>query len=500
MSDYDTAPPNPSNKYDCDRWTETRRRKRMIDGCWDIDLEERLLQHFGLTRRRAMGVKSRSKNPYRKLCDDLSVLYNSQPKVTHGASDEIPEFLGQEGLLYQSGLWQLAKKNQIYVVGLRECLFRAEWSKRTNSLTYRIVTPDCVTGRAYADDPANPVEISELRWREAVGAWCWDELSVADPANPYYRIVRQDKTSGGRIDVTLDVLGREYSGDAYPYRGADGVPYLPYVVYHAEWSSQLWNPYDWIEIVDASLDVACCATFFLHSVFRASWPQRWAMNAFVAGATPEDGDNGARRTEVVTDPDSLLHLVADREGTQPQIGQWAAGANVSELMQAISAYERSVMNVSGVDAANIVRDSADAWSGAALSISRDGKREAQKHFTPQFRASDLQLIEISAKLANKFGGFDFPETGYRIVYSAIPLDEKEQELKIQRHALLIEAGRMSIVEAYQEEHPGTTRGEALLSLQRIRAENAAVVAQDIMKEEPEDPAEPDDNTEEEPQP
>ena len=59
---------------------------------------------------------------------------------------------------------------------------------------------------------------------------------------------------------------------------------------------------------------------------------------------------------------------------------------------------------------------------------------------------------------------------------------------------------MSIVEAYQEEHPGTTRGEALLSLQRIRAENAAVVAQDIMKEEPEDPAEPDDNTEEEPQP
>lgn len=464
MDHHYELPPAPAAPHDALRWQESRRRRRMLEGAWGTDLEDRLLQHFGPTRTEIMGPKSRSKNPFKKLCDDLAVLYIGTPKARQADLGELLPLLGPDGLVTKAGLWPQMRKVQTYTIGLREMLVRADWSSRLGGLTYRMVTPDTVVALSHPDSPGVPVEIRELRWREVPGIggrWCWDVLSIANPTAPTYRIV--ECSDRNEIDWTERILGGNYSGAAYPYRRRDGTPVLPYVMYHAETASQLWNAHDWVEIVDASLDVAACATFFLHAVFRASWPQRWAMGAGIVGAVAENG-----RTSVTVDVSSLVHLEPTDQGVQPQIGQWGPGCEVDKLQQAISAYETSVQNVAGVDAANIVRSSGDAWSGAALSISRDGKREAQRTFAPQFRDSDLRLIELSAVLANRFGGHSFPESGYRIDYAALPLSPQELDARRRHHTELIAAGRMSPVEAYQEEHPGTTRDEAISALDQIR--------------------------------
>ena len=161
------------------------------------------------------------------------------------------------------------------------------------------------------------------------------------------------------------------------------------------------------------------------------------------------------------------------------IGQWAPAADVKTLQEAIAAFESSVVSIAGVDGANLVRESGDAWSGAALSISRDGKREAMKHYGPQFRPRDVSLIEKIAALSNIAHrqalpgalGFEVPESGYRQNYTTLPLSPQEMKARQEHNAAMVAAGRMSQVDAYMLEHPGTTREEAMTALERIAEDN-----------------------------
>jgi len=455
--------------FDAARVQETRKRVRIMDGVWDHDLEQRMISHFGLVRREVMGPLTESKNLAKKLCDELSVLYVKPPKVRHGLDGEVSALLGQDGLIGQAGLWSLMPKCQRYTLALREMLVRVDWSAENDALVYRLVTPDLVTAESHPDAPGVPVVIRELRWRAQIKGWAYDVFDISDRQNPTFKI----KTKDGN-DITEQILGASYSGESYPWRRTEGElagdPVLPYVLYHAEVASRLWNCFDWSEVFEATLDIACCYSFLLHGIKNASWPQRYAVGAHVAGATT-DGENSNYRS-VPADPSSLLQLEASQDGIQPQIGAFGEGIDVAKLQQAIAAIEQAMMNVAGVDAANIVRNSSDAWSGAALSINRDGKREAQSVYTPQFRVADLHLIELSAIVSNVFGGFNFPESGYRIDYVSIPLSANELAARRQHHDALIASGRMSPVEAYIEEHPGTTIEEAILALDKIKVDTA----------------------------
>jgi len=380
-------------------------------------------------------------------------------------------------------LWPLMRRAQVLTLGCREALVMAEWSSSLGRPVYQIHTPDTFTAEASPDAPDEPIRIQILQWHiiEGKGLWCWKVFDISDPENPALRIVefRQDEQTPR--DYTAAVLGGPRSGPAYPYRWGSGAragrPFIPGELYHAEATGRLFDPSNWKELVAATFDVACAWTFWLHTVYRASWPQRYAVNAFVAG-TQAEGEGGTRRSNVPADPTALVHLTADGEG-QPMIGQWAPAADVKTLQEAIAAFEASVVSIAGVDGANLVRESGDAWSGAALSISRDGKREAMKHFSPQFRPRDVCLIEKIAALSNLAHtakmpgalGFLVPESGYRQNYTTLPLSPQELKARQEHNGQMVAAGRMSQVDAYQDEHPGTTREEAIAALQRIAEDN-----------------------------
>jgi hypothetical protein len=82
-----------------------------------------------------------------------------------------------------------------------------------------------------------------LRLDPHTGEEIWTVECLSIVGEPYYRIHRADGDGLGE-DLTVQYLGQTYEGEGYPYRYADGSPFLPYVLYHAERvGDRLFDPY-----------------------------------------------------------------------------------------------------------------------------------------------------------------------------------------------------------------------------------------------------------------
>ena len=247
--------------------------------------------------------------------------------------------------------------------------------------------------------------------------WTWDVLSVADAENPTYRVLSGDE----KTDLTEEFLGPSMSGSAYPYRDVYGVPILPYVVYHASRTPDLWDPWHGVELVEGTLQAGLMWSMFAHSIRSSSWPQRWAVGVEVPATLTDENGDGKGRQAVVADPATVLLLTpSEAANGQPMIGQWQAGSDPDKILAAVSAYEARVATYAGISASDFIRQSGDPRSGYALSISREGKREASRKFEQIFARADAQLCRVVAVLLNRATGSSLPEHGYSVQYNALP--------------------------------------------------------------------------------
>jgi hypothetical protein len=357
------------------------------------------------------------------------------------------------------------------VIALREMWMRID--VEDDRLTYRPVSPDMTIAEADPSRPTVPLAYAEIRLRHFRGeaVWLWDVLDIRDPANPSYT-VRVAKDGGMGEDVTLEVLGATYSGEAYPYRRADGTPILPVVLYHASlYGDRLFDAFHGIEIYEGSLDLSVLDTYLHHVLRDASYPQRWAIGVRVAGSDMVDGGTRGQRVEVVTDPTTILMLDAAME-QQPQVGQFQAGADVEKIEATIAAIAHRLATAAGLAPTELQRTSGSAKSGYAISLSQDGKRTAQRKYVMQFRDADERLVAISAALFNRATGSQFPEGGYSVMYREIPLSPEEMQSR-RTHALeMMEAGLMDKVEALRL-FGSMTHEDAVARLEQITLAKAA---------------------------
>ena len=202
-----------------------------------------------------------------------------------------------------------------------------------------------------------------------------------------------------------------------------------------------------------------------------SWPQKYVAGLHLAGLSQLDNDLLGRRSAISTDPSSILMFQTepDMQG-QPMIGSFTY-ADPEKLLDSISKYEYRVATAAGISS-EVLRQSGDPRSGYALSISRDGQREAQRRYAPIFRRSDEEMMAKSAMLANRYLGASLPETGYRVQYT--PLGLSPEEMRAQREDILakLNAGLISPVDAMLMMNPDLDAIEAKKELDRIRAERA----------------------------
>jgi len=464
-------PPAPSNPEEAMRWEHTRHRRAMKEGRWQRLLEDRLQTQLGTTRRMAWGLPDMTDNALNVSTNELATLYDAEPDVKHHAAGDVPELAGADGTIARSGLWAQMSRFQSMVIALREMWMRLD--VEDGRITYRPVPPDMTIAEADPSRPSVPVAFAEIRLRHVRGEaqWTWDVFDIRDPAYPIYQVrLAKDGAHFGE-DITAEVLGAEFSGDAYPYRRANGAPILPVVLYHAStYGDRLFDPYYGIELYEGSLNLAVFYSFLSHTLRDASYPQRYAIGVRVAGAEMVDGGSRGVRAEIVTDPTTIMMFDAAME-QQPQIGQFAAGADVEKLEATIAAIAHRLATSAGLSPTELQRTSGSAKSGYAISLSNEGKRIAQRKYIMQFRGADEELVAKSAILYNRATGTQFPEGGYSVQYREIPLSPEELQARRAHVLEMMEAGLMDKVEALRF-FGSLSEQDALAKLAAMQVEEA----------------------------
>lgn len=471
-------PPWPADSSEKARWKHTRLRRRLLDGSWRQDIEERLKQHLGVLRSDAMGPPDMSANPYRVITREVSTLFTKPPTLRHDLEEQIDlgPLIGERGAIASSGLWAQMRRYQAWVVGCREYLLRLV-ATADGRLHYRPVAPDMVQAWSTMTQPDRPVTIWELRLRQRASGkfvWAWDVLDISDPQDPVYKVFAA--TDGGKLgdDLSAEFLDADYSGASYPYRKKDGTPVLPYVMHHAEMiGDRLWDPYEGTEVLEGSLNLAVLMSFWLHYVRDTAWAQKYAVNARPAGLETIDqdaltaGESTPTRQEIVTDPSTLLVFEAIRDEAAVVIGQFQPPGSPKELYESIEAYGAKLAHDAGISSSDMQRMSADPRSGYAISLSNEGKRKSQEDYSAQFRAVDEQLIALSAILLNVATGSDYPEDGYSVVYAPIPLSPEERRSREESVLRRLNARLLKRVDAYRELNPGLSEQQAKMDLDEI---------------------------------
>ncbi len=438
----------------------TRLRRRMLDGVFRGDLEDRILEHLGSVRTKQVGPPDLSGMFFGSLCRALATLYLTPPTVWHvDGAEQLEQAIGA------TGLWASMPRYQSWAIGCREYLMRIDLDD-DGLLTYRAVPPDLVLAEAPVDRPDQPTRIAELRQRDDV--YTWDIYDISDPAAPIYEV-----RSAEDAEVPGDGDLIESPGWPDKWRTADGRPVLPWVVHHAEaLTDRLWDPYEWITVVEGSLNHSVLCSFWLHVTRDASWPQRYIIDLQVVGLAT-DGKGADRTAEVTTDPATLLRFASLDDARSPSAGQFQPGGDPATLLTAIGDYAARIGQEAGVSTSDMQRMSGDPRSGYAISLSNEGKRAQQRRFSPSFQASDQRLAALSAVMLNRAHGLGLPESGYTVAYAAIPLSPEELTSR-REHALEVYDRKLATrISTYMALNPGETREQAAAELALIDAEQGS---------------------------
>lgn len=461
-----TAPYQTVGIDDARRMAHTAQRRRILSGSWDEDLRAYIGEYIDTQRQASWGRPVKSVNLMRSVVGQLSVLYDETPMLRHPETEDLSAL---------EGIFKLHQRHEDYVLGFRESAIRVSWVPADDlgpaGVTVRLVTPDTLVIEAADARPGEPATIYELRERVNPDSGkvepFWDVWDIASPNGPSFKVIKPGATP------------KDYTGHfspemvgAYPFVDPDGRPFLPFVLYHARDTGQIWDAYAWDELPEATLSLALYFTFFNHAVKDASWVQKYGVNVQLQGLTVA-GEGDESRQRVSTDPASIL-LFRAVGGEAGSLGSFPLPVEPSKLIDAIRTYTAMIGETLGIgkwDAEQL-----GPQSGIALTIKRDAVREMTARTEPQFRRGDLELARKAALIHNLYavGADRLPVDGYSITYTAIPKSREEMTTELDRDLKLIEAGLLSRVDMIQQMRPELSRAEAFALLVQIQKESQAL--------------------------
>lgn len=446
--------PLPEDQDEQSRIKEQARRRRILTGRWDQDVEIWMRDHFGDVRRKVMGPKDKSTNFLVSITKQTATLYDNTPAILH-PSGLLPELLGEwleyqtsdgqtrrvrrQGRLGSSGLFSALPRVQQHTLGVNEAALAMEWSPRyggsweAGQVRFRQVDVDLVEAESDPSDPGRPILWKELRQREIKGevVWTQDVHDIRDPEAPSFRVLRYDREGKKSIDITGDVHGAamaelgvsSFSGAAYPTRYTqgelEGLPFIPVALYHRQHPATLWNPWEHVEAVDGTLTLAVLWSFWAHAVKNGSFRRPYVAGGRVVPLQTYTDATGKVIEQHASDPAAVMEIEQHETAQQLLVGEWSGSMDPAVLGEAIASYEARLASSMGVDPSDIQRLSGDPRSGYALAISQAAKQEARRRFAPVFRPIDEELVGKAAAMINANAGTSFPESGFVVDYELV---------------------------------------------------------------------------------
>lgn len=417
--------PLPSNLAEVARVEHTRLRRRITNGEGLQDFKNQLFQNFGPTRAQAIGEPDASLNPLDDNCSAAAALYDLHPRVGNTDAASVPALVR---LVDDALLYSLMPRVQKDTLVQREELIRADVRLDAGSpvATFRPVYADMVEMRADPRNPAQPIELFEWVERTPPGGgqgtvWTRERWSI--DGVPVHQVLSADGLEDLSPFYGLPRGGAR--GDQYPaIRLSDRRPFLPYVLFHAAQTGHLLDSFYKRELVIGTLNVVGAWTYYLHVLERASHGQRYIGGGQVAGTVGKDG-----RLQATGDPASIVEILKDPRDTGGQllIGQWGAPVDPLAMARSIGIYQERFNTYTGVDFRR-QSDASDPRSGLAIVADTAARRGAQRKFAPVFAPSDVQLLSITAALANiALRGRYFAEDGWTIEHVGLPPSPEERD-------------------------------------------------------------------------
>lgn len=433
-------------------------------------------EHISETRLANWGPPDLSSNPLADICRQLSTpgLYGARPRPRH--VDERSEVLiGEHALLDQAGYWTKMQTVQYRVHGMGDYIVSLEAVE--GQLAVGFVHPHNVWVVPSPMDPTYPLVYRELYLvqQPLTGSWeyVWLTFDRRDPRAPQRRIERCE-APGETADATA-LYAPAWVGETYPYLAEDGEPLIPRVIYRDADAGRAWN----------HLEKRGAARGTLSSVLNWTSAGNCAIDAsgqmvMVGGlrpmlqhaqTTPTPGTNGPAILSIEVTP-GMIAYHEGVDGQAPTIKEIGPGQNLEVVAQYAASYEQRQLVRWGLGKAE-QRMTANPWSGAALYISAQEKRDHARRIQPLFRRGDLEALRLAAVLLRPWLP-GIPERGYSILYQEIARSPEEERADREAQEWEVEQGLASRVDLYMRRNPGADRELALKELARIRADELAI--------------------------
>jgi len=283
-------------------------------------------------------------------------------------------------------------------------------------------------------------------------------------------------------------------GDAYPWRYADGSPFIPIGWFRSIYTGSLWQTYARRGAFLATLQIGDIATAIRASV-RASSGQvvlSWGLSP-PASIVSQAGQQGTRQS-IALNPGDMLFLAPDAAAMEktvtPNVHTINPAGNLQQQALYLDQVRAQIAANLGISSSSVTRASANPTSAAALTISDAGRREHMALTEPLYRAADLDFLRKVAALVNLWGNdpanaataatptpwTDVPETGYSIEYFGLPADANAQRAAREADEFELQKGLVSPVDLWLRRNPGATRQDAVRALAQVERDKREVMA------------------------
>jgi hypothetical protein len=391
---------------DLQRIEHIRLRRRMMYGQHEQDIKNRIAESLSSVRRAAWGRVDMSSNVFKRIHEMMGALYNEEP-IIYGPASALAAVSEQ---LDEVGYWTKMRTLQRDVSAFREMLMLVE--PTAEGVKVLQVTPDDVDVHS---SPRDPDDLQNVKWWHNGSGSTETYYIEYEPASLTYRAVKGDR------DISDEILGGNFSGEAYPFRNALGQPVMPWIIYRAEDTGSTFNSWTGREAVECTLQLGLLYTYFSHVIRNSAWAQRYILNAIPLGAEIEEDDDieigTSTRARIDSDPSTVL-MLKSIEGQQAQIGGFSSPVDPAKVIEAIRMYEERAME--SILGNAVTKNDSDIRSGYSLAVSREESQKVQRSFLPLFRRSDRKLLNM----VSQYLGYNTSLKDWDVKYPAVMTDEE----------------------------------------------------------------------------
>lgn len=493
-----TPPPWPW-QYEQTRRDDAILRHAILDQRHEQHVSNFLRTMWGDTKRAAVGQIDMTANPLATVAQQLSTpgLYGITPTIRHPDPAAEP-LIGPGGLLDRAQWQATLKEVEFYARGMGCVAVYPTFPPRSPGdpedpgeapIALEIIFPYCLHVECPPRQPRRVTRLYDLtiHFLDGRHTYAWDIWDINDPQKPTHHVITGDPTQPSTArDRTKEIYNQDMSGDAYPWRYANGRPYIPHTFYRANERS-FWATEQTQALAGAVPHAVRLANSSLYAADFASFGWVAAIGLTPRSATVTQQANGNPVSSLDLAPGAVVPFDYDTNDRPGLLQQIQPGARPTEMLLAAQSYNESAMATAGIGGGQATRTEGNPTSAAALVINDEQRRAAQRQWAPNALNSDRVLLAKLAALTTAHGLGAPPESGYTIEYHLIPQTPQEAaddraQAEFERKQKLI-----SRIQLYQRVHPGCDRAAAIAALRQADEDDA------LLDSEADDAEDPIDN-------